>query len=325
MHENFCAFITFGKNDFMIPTKFLLITFLFSTTVYCQQLDGNYIEYYNWANEAEYYFHEDSFDTAVDYFERGFSFVAKPHPSHQVKYARALWKIGREKDALMQLYNNQWINQIDTACFSGIPNDLTDSLNAHLGKNIYQLKRVEFVRAFVDSVMRLDQAVRQLPTEDSLRSNKMRVQDSLNGLAVLEFTKKHGFPGGKNAGWDQTVGLFLLHASPEWFIENYSLLITELKAGNIEPYSLARGIDRAFVSRIGNDKIVPYNRYWSDGSLHPFLVFQNCVAIGVSPYYNLNWLSTPVKTKHFDYYKKNKAVYSTVSVFSKDGEPLNSE
>lgn len=283
-----------------------------SSPCFSQSSNENYIRYYNYANEAEYYFHEQNYDSAVYYFERGFDFINEPHPNHHHKYAKALWKIGRKKESLLELENNKGISQMDTNWFLGLKKELIDQINGHLHLNLTVNREILFVRAFIDSIMIVDQAVRQLPIDDADHSTKLRVQDSLNEKAVIEFTKKYGFPGGKNTGWDQTVATYLLHVSPEWIIENYTLLLSEVMVGNLEPSALARGIDRKFSTDIDNEKITPYNRYWADGDLHPFLVFQNCKALGVSPYYDYNWLSTPRKTIHFEYYKKNKAFYSTV-------------
>lgn len=116
-------------------------------------------------------------------------------------------------------------------------------------------------------------------------------------------------------GWDQSVCIFLLHVSPEWFVENYALLVQEVKKGNLEPSMLASGIDRMYAVEIGKDKINPFNRYWNQSKIDPFLMYLNCISIGVSPYYDYNWFNNPRKTIHFDYYKANKQYYNTTVMY----------
>lgn len=292
--------------------KIIVFIFLFSSYALSQKVDRNYITYYNYASEAEYYFHEEMYDSAKYYFERGFVFAEFPRPTHHSKYAKALWKLGETEQAINEILLNRGIVKIDSVWFSGLSTVEYASINDVLGKNFYEDNNVRFHRKFCDSLMLLDQSVRgDFEVSDSIKFARMNIQDSLNAVALIEFTKKYGFPGGVNAGWDQTMATLMLHMRKEWFVENYQLLYEEVKKGNLEPWALARGIDRMFAIECGEERISPNNRYHSGSAIDPFLMFQNCVTLGVSPYYDYNWLSKPKQTIYFDYYKENKRFYNT--------------
>jgi hypothetical protein len=58
---------------------------------------------------------------------------------------------------------------------------------------------------------------------------------------------------------------------------------------------LARGIERMYTIEIGEEKINPYNRYWTKSIVDPFLILQNCIGLGVSPSYHFNWFTKQKK------------------------------
>jgi hypothetical protein len=294
--------------------KTLFAVLFLSTNCFSQNKIDNYIKYNNYASEGEYYFHEKKFDSAVYYYQKGWAFVNEPHPSQRYKYAKALWKINEKKKALEELIHTG-MSSIDTNWFSGLDQKTYNNLLSDI-KKIDAAKastyNYQFYNSFFDSIFKLDQFVRlQEYPNDSIKRANIRFQDSCNSASILQFTREHGFPAGKNAGWNQPAAIFFLHMSPEWYIENYVLLYQELIKGNIEPWMLASGIDRMFAVQIGEEKINPYNLYWEENVINPFLMFYNCVSLGVSPYYTGNHRANPKKTIHFEYYKENKNSYNT--------------
>ncbi|MCH2225729.1 MAG: hypothetical protein MK066_13240 [Crocinitomicaceae bacterium] len=295
--------------------KSLLFILISSSVCFSQKHTQNFITYSNYANEAEYYFHEGIYDTATIYFEEAFKYSKEQHPTHQKLYAYSLFQIG-ERKAAIKILSQKWSSRsIDTIWFPG----LTIKERALISKKRMQIKETHkpdsFYRDFMDSLMIIDQAVRQRDRDENFYLEKER-QDSSNALAIISFTKTYGFPAGKNAGWYQRAATFLLHMSPEFYADNYALLISEVIKGNLEPWMLARGIDRMYTVEIGEEKINPYNRYWSKSIIDPFLMFQNCISLGVSPYYDYNWSTKPKKTIHFDYYKENKKYYNTIVMYT---------
>lgn len=299
--------------------KTLLFTILTSQFCYSQQLKENYITYSNFANEAEYHFHEGHYDSVVYYFELGLEYTNNPHPMMLYKYAKSLWKIGDRQKSIEMLESNCMPSKIDTTWFQDLSKSELESISKKIKANDYNLYNQQNVirgRSFIDSIMILDQKVRNEYHENNPVSvQNMRCQDSTNEIALIDYTKKYGFPTGINCGWNQNAATLLLHMSPEWFEENFSLLYNEVVKGNLEPWMLARGIDRMYTIEIGEDLINPYNRYHTKSIINPFLMFYNCTSLGVSPYYDFNWKGSPHKTIHFEYYKEHKQFYNTAFIY----------
>jgi hypothetical protein len=293
--------------------KIFFILFL-SFSCYAQESRNNYIISNNFASEAEFYYHEQNYDSATYYYEKAFEFVTEPHPMQRYNYAKALWQLKKCESSLeLVLQSGMW--KIDTNWFSGLTLEKYEQINSEMNRISNQkdsIKNCSLYNAFMDSIINIDQLYRQNSyPNDSVKWVTINHYDSCNAQAIIQFTKKHGFPAGVNTCWNQTAGTFLLHMSPEWFVENYALLYNEVVKGNLEPWMLAKGIDRMFTIEIGEDKINPFNRYWNESTINPFLMFYNCASLGVSPYYDFNWSGKPRKTNHFDYYKVNKKYYNT--------------
>lgn len=304
------------------------LLFLLMSGSFCcaQNSKVDYIAYANFASEAEYYFHEEMYDSAIYYYEYGLQYVDEPNPDQHYKYVKALWKIGNSEKALLEVLPSQRF-MLDTTYFRGLNQAQYNQINLQLKENYegFVVKNnIAFYENFMDSILNVDQVQRDLWSarldsipfpnrKDSLRLWKpVAYHDSCNAEAVIEFTRKYGFPGGKNLGWSHLgVSTFLIHRKPEWLVENYALLYREVVRGNLEPWMLGSGIDRMFVVDVGEDKISPNNRYWTESIVNPFLMFYNCTSLGISPYYDYNWFEEPRKTIHFDYYKENKEYYNT--------------
>lgn len=312
--------------------KYVFYFLFLSISCYGQESRINYIISNNYASEAEFYFFEEYYDSAAYYYEKAFEFVSEPHPMQQYNYAKALWKIEKYELSIEKLVQTG-MRTIDTNWFVGLTpekHEYIDSEIRWLSSQKDSSKNCSFYNAFMDSILDVDQLQRQQVMQrlDSLRLLKpypeqlidslepiwwgtVSFQDSCNGQAIIQFAHKYGFPAGVNTCWNQTASTILLHMSPEWFVRNYAFLYSEVVQGNLEPWMLARGIDRMFTIEVGDEKINPYNRYWDKSAINPFLMFNNCVSLGVSPYYDYNWFIKPRKTINFDYYKDNKRYFNT--------------
>lgn len=315
--------------------KPLFVFLIFACYSFAQNSENNFITYSNYANEAEYYFHEGAYDTAAIYFAEAFKFSDEQHPTHQKLYSYSLLQLNQRKKAIKLLEKIWGHMNVDTVWFHDLTSKEKLAISNSREKIRKQHKSIDFHRNFIDSIMSKDQLQRNLfigfmdslsflepyPKYfiDSIRPIKWKSvnhQDSCNKEALIEFTRKFGFPAGKNAGWDQTAATFLLHMPADFYVENYELLISEVIKGNLEPWMLARGIDRMYTVEIGKEKVNPYNRYWSKSIIDPFLMFQNCISLGVSPYYDYNWSTKPKKTINFEYYKKNKQYYNATIMYT---------
>lgn len=296
---------------------------------YSQKVEDNYIAYYNYANEGDYYFYEENYDSAVVYYSKALEFADIFYPRHHYNYSRALWKIGNKKRALKELekdwqYMTLFIEK-DTSWFEGMEVKYRRKIEE---KMLDQQKRFvdEPVKTFIDSLRKMDQELRRSYSDsivlarergdDSSYSKRfftaLRIQDSITGSLIIEYTTMHGFPGGKNANWNQLIATPMLHMPKEWFIKNYELLLNEVRKGNLEPWILAMGIDRMFVIKKSEyENICPYNWYYHDGIEDPFIVFQNSIKIGVSPYFRYYWFINPSRSTYYEIYKADKKVYNT--------------
>lgn len=301
----------------------ILFILFASSSCFSQKTSEDFIIYSNYANEAEYYFHEGCYDTSAMYFEAAFSYSSEQHPTHQKLYAYSLMQVKERKKAINVL-KQMWVyDKIDTVWFPGLTPVEQRTIIRKRSQLAMRHESIHFYNGFIDSIMQRDQNVRRAIdtiSDQGLISAMITTQDKANSDAVIQFTRMHGFPAGKNAGWNQTAATFLIHMPPEWFVENYALLIAEVQKGNIEPWMLARGIDRMYAIEINGEKINPYNRYWTESIIDPFLMFQNCAALGVSPYYDFNWRTKPRKTKHFEYYKLNKQYFNATLFYTHNND-----
>lgn len=240
------------------------------------------------------------------------SYVEVPHPAQVQRYAQSLWNLGLRDEALNRLMVDKFTNQINSRNFPGVTEKELKKVNSVLIRNKEAKPKLDFHRKFLDSLMTLDQSVRV--GNDRYNPNyfsDMKDRDSLNRMLFLDFTRKHGAPGGLNVGWDQSVGAFFLHLPKEWIEENYELLMEEVKKGNIEPWCLARAIDRMWAEGEREDRISPNGFYHRETNEKPEIVFNNCVKIGASPYFNspIHQLS---EGKYFHYFHENKSLFSCV-------------
>ncbi len=305
--------------------NFIILTFglvFFSTShSYSQKGDVNYIEYYKYANEAEYFFYENQFDTAVYYYEKAFKIVSVHYGIHRYRCAKALWKTGQRKKATKMLKQGGPIIlfERDSLWFNGMSEKERQEVVKAMTKN-NKISRDDFAYYdfFADSIMVHDQASRNLI--DSLKTagdtaaleitwKLMEMQDSLNGIRLIDFIRKNGFPGGIAGGWNQRMLTLFMHMNHDWYFKNFDLLKDEIKKGNLEPWIFAMGFDRAMA-------IAGYPIWFNISTSskynvpHEFQVFQNCISMGVSPYYNYYWLSPARETANLWIYRSNKRVYN---------------
>jgi len=295
-----------------MKTLFIIITCFVIADFVQAQKQVDYIKYYRYASEGDFYFYTNQFDSAVVYFDKAFSFVNTPHPSQRTRYAQSLWNLNRRSDALEQLMLDKFSISVNINRFPGITIDEEQKVNTVLLDNKKENPMQQFYQDFMDSLMMMDQSVRvgiDLSNKESLQ--KMLHQDSLNRITFLDFTKKYGAPGGVNVGWDQTIGTFFLHLPKEWLEAHQDFLLQEVRKGNIEPWCLARGIDRMWAEGEKGNITSPNGFYYRDTNEKLEVVFENCVKIGASPYFNFPTHQLR-EGKYFNYFKENKSRFSCI-------------
>jgi len=312
----------------MIRAVFLLL-FSLPNFSYSQKSECNYIEYYKYANEANYFFYEMYYDSAVNYFEFAFKLVPEAKPQHHYNYCRALWEIGEKTKASSELKKSSIsLFDRDSTFFIAMNPDLKQEISSSIKENISALPEYPPHYHFIDSIEKLDQSLRQLLSDSIIPYYSLNEGDTLVayywkliteadrtvGKMLVEYTKENGFPAGVNALWYNMAATSLLHMDNSWYVENYQLLFSEVKKGNLEPWMLARGIDRMFATD-SCITVSPYDFYHRNGSIDPFLMFKNRVEIGLSPYYNEDWSlysrwRKPFPTLHYEVYRSNKKIYN---------------
>jgi len=298
----------------------LLISTLFSLNISLAQAKiDDYISYYNNIHEANFFFYEQHYDSAIVYFEKGLSYVREPRPKDYYNYCRALLLTGHQKFPEYELMYSKYIiydivNGPDSILLKKMSDETKNDIALNIKHNRNQI--VNPHKNFIDSICLEDQKVRKKVdgVSDSIFFKRMEEQDSMNQIALLNYAKTHGFPAGINGGWDQPISVLLLHFSREWFVENYHFLVSEIKKGNLEPWMLSQGIDRMFIKN-NSKSTEPFNSYFGTDEPDAFLVFKNCASIGLSPYYDFDHIvsnkSIIEKRKPFyEIYKQNKKVYN---------------
>src|SRR5574343_583492 len=154
--------------------KNLFFILFVSYSCYSQEPRNNYIISNNYASEAEFWFHEQQYDSAVYYYEKAFEFASEPHPSQRYNLAKALWKVKKYQPSLEMLKQCR-IVKIDTAWFSGLSSaryaEITTEIERQNTRND-SIKNCSIYNAFIDSVKTIDQFyIKQFNSRmDSLRS-----------------------------------------------------------------------------------------------------------------------------------------------------------
>lgn len=309
--------------------------FILCAQTHCtsQSKNVSYIDYYNFANEAEYHFYEMEYGKAVELFEKAFKIVDSRKPDHHYNYCRALWEVDKTKKSIKELKKSIFAKYFltDSTYFENMALDTRNKIMKSMEMNRIQsnsnIKHIEFL----DSLNYHDQRLRKvysdsiLPYYSELKNDTLvkyyekliTEQDVRNGIDLINYSKKNGFPAGVNGSWNQSIATVLLHLGRDCLIENYYFLIEELKSGNIEPWMLTQAVDRFFINKSNCDENVStYNSYFGKNLNDPFLLFLNCKAIGFSPYYGFNWRLYPKgwrpnPTEQYEIYHANKTIYNT--------------
>lgn len=183
-----------------------------------QKQQNDYITFYNYISEASYYFHEGNIDSTIYYFENGFDFVDEIPPFILDKYLEILWKEGKQELAIEKVKTYS-IYPLDSIRFPGLPQKEYKAINLIVNDNFKRNRdRLQFYQTFIDSLANIDEEIRQISyVNDSIKRIRVMQQDSLNALELIDFTKKFGFPEGKNTGWDFDIEKIVFHLKSEWF------------------------------------------------------------------------------------------------------------
>lgn len=311
------------------------IFLIISTALLIGCKSNNYINYYQYSNEANYYFYDSQYDHARNIYEKGFARVPVPLERDLMFYSICLWETGERTRA---------INILDTNYYTGValnPSHYFSDMDSTLKNEIIHKNGVFIKRKMdsfntskkykiVDSLDKVDRHVRERlsralknPTVDSLRIHQLFDSLSITSLKIypiLDSLFKHeGYLGGVNWFYSRQLYFLLIHSPEWWYEENKQFLYKELKRGHILPIDYARCLDR--IKYIGNGNP---SYYWQWGynperdSLNPDKFFRRQNSIGLSPYFFYSDLTPPKGempkcTPFYEIYRQQKDNYNCIS------------
>lgn len=301
----------------------VIILFLFNTKVSFSQ---DFISFRNTVNEANYWFYEGHFDSALVYYTKAEKFKIPFFHEEVHLFSRTLWELGNEKKSINVLKSGGLKDFFmrDTTYYKGLSYDNRIKISSKL-----KLTDVDLLpknMAFYESLHQLDQMYRKIVFNypqgsrqfDSI-VNLMNQQDSLNFNALINEIKSIGYSGGYKIT-PIGSGAILLHARKEWLLNSYSIFLKELQAGRMNYLDFSLAIDRMFVE---DQKQSPYNSYLpveEKEVYSPIMVFVNRCSIGMSPYYDIYYPRiyprgmTPPKSKLYEYYKRSKQNFNCTKI-----------
>ncbi|MEQ8909615.1 MAG: hypothetical protein RIC95_10515 [Vicingaceae bacterium] len=185
---------------------------------------------------------------------------------------------------------NRWLK------YAPLDYQINDSLLASLQANSKNWsKSTQAIQDTVDYFIAKDQQFRKVLVdsikpyyqEDSeeLKAywKKISRNDSLLQLEFLAYIKENGYPGTKQSG-SSRVGIILLHLRPSLLESYQSVLMEEIKAGNLDPYYYASMMDR--IACIKNKEAF-YAAYPVEEECLPTpdYIIANRLKIGLSPFF----------------------------------------
>lgn len=277
----------------------------------------SYIAFRNTLNEASFWFYEGKYDSAVVYFQQAERTGLKFFFMEAHLYSRSLWELGKREKSMEVLlgtgYDQFLLN--DTTFYSGMSPELRQAM----AKKLLTNGQIEYQKnaAFVDTLHERDQRYRQVISDLSRKDNryillkhKIDSLDSVNQVEMLHFLKTQGTDL-KYRLFPLPFYTFFLHVDSAWLAENCTFLIDLIDLGILPPTCYARAVDRMIDGNPSGKKA--YNAYSPDATVvDPKRVFENSVAIGLSPYFNdINTLiykrgQKPHTKPLYEYFKKNK-------------------
>ncbi|MBI2258782.1 MAG: tetratricopeptide repeat protein [Flavobacteriia bacterium] len=297
----------------------------------------NYITYYQYRNEAMFYFYEQDFKEAKKYYENLLQMNLKVFENDLYFYARTLSELDDTLRAIKILYALYFSKNLakDTFYFKNISlstknNIINEARKKEASKidnstQVYLLNKWKYfdsidqkLRLFLkDSLVKLNLNQNEINAlKDSiwkLDRKNLAYMDSL--IKIHGFTIEH-FPASQR---NPMISHFILHSSPEWFSYNRDFLFTQVKLGKLSPKTFAAGIDRLLYTFNGLYEYYGQHVGNMDENIDCNTYFLRCNELGISPYFEKENLYKPKGTlpktsKFYETYKKYKAMYNCVTI-----------
>ena len=283
-----------------------IVTLLFSTFLFSQEKsDVNYLHYYRIINEAEYYYYNYDYQQAKPLFEKAFQLGPKPMEYDKRNFARTLSSLGDTLGAIKQLTNNIFAfgMEKDTFYYNDISLSTKLKLSSEAGRLREEqdsLRKTSIIYQMSEKYYKQDQHLR-FYLQDTLpgkyRSDSLREKreidsiwniDRINMAQMDSIFQIHGFMAHPDDFMISplTVGLFMLHVEPEYYIKNKDFLLEQVGKGQLSAERYALGLDKMIY--LSNDLPVHYEMFANlmDSTLTAEEFFKRKNEFGMSPYFD---------------------------------------
>lgn len=277
---------------------------LFLTAVLCclmiKSNAQNYIPYYNLINEAEYKIYQHEYEEAISLIRDAFK-VEQALPKDNYLLAATLAKVNPQKNEqeirslLTKASKNgnikRWLSEepIDLELSDAFLDSLSMNSKQWLNDtrairdtiNYFLAKDQDYRKVFVDSIKAyFDEESEEYKSYWQL----VEKNDSVVQVEFLEYVKANGYPGNHRCGTGLAT-VILQHINDELLDDFDTVLLEEIKQGNIYPYYYGSMMDRANCRVKGKSF---YNADPTPESCMPSKeqILENRIEAGLSPYFN---------------------------------------
>lgn len=228
----------------------------------------DYIDYHNHVNEAEYWMYKEDYQKAKKLYKKAFQ-IGKVIPKDSYLLAKCYAALGNKKQC------RKWLEISSLTPISFAPYFIKRADQIDVFRKVFSDEEIEVLsgelkvlRQQTDSIFKddtylmlrdslellveQDQRYRTNPTDEkradsvymaAFRANDIRVQTNF-----LNLIKTHGYQDYHNNGYD-VAAIILAHVfdNQEMFEAYDEVLFSELKKGNILPFTYAYMIDRWYL------------------------------------------------------------------------------
>lgn len=265
--------------------KYLWLFLLWAGTTMAQ----DYIQYYEYVNEAEYWMYRQEYNKATQLYLASESkapilakdayLLAKCYAYQGDRDNCFKWLVkSAEYNITMAPYFLQ--KHSEWAVFKSI--FLEDGELEALRQDLILIAKAEQKKQRDSIFTMLRDTVNVLFDQDQLLRNKgnysawtmqerrlFEKNDSIVQTALLDLTKKHGFPGYLKIGTD-IIDLVLVHVDKHFYAEYKPLLLEEVRKGNLLPFGYGYMLDRFYW-------MYEHNQQENDCYLHMLYTRKICV------------------------------------------------
>lgn len=277
--------------------KLLFLTAVFSCLMVKSNAQ-NYIPYYNLIHEAEYKIYQHEYEEAISLIRKAFT-IEQALPKDNYLLAVTLAKVNPQnneqeiRSLLMRASKNgnikRWLSE------EPIQLELSEAFLDSLRMNSKQwLDDTQAIRDTINYFLAKDQAYRKVFV-DSIKAyfdedseeyksywQLVEKNDSIVQVEFLKYIKANGYPGNHRCGTGIAT-VILQHINDELLVDFDTVLLEEIKKGNIYPYYYGSMMDRANC-RVNGKAFYNADRVTESCTPSNDQILENRMNAGLSPY-----------------------------------------